>query len=349
MRYGIVHMGSKEDILGLMSYMFEREYNKKYFIDLFCGGLSVSGYCLKHYKNKKVIANDLNKYTIALYEHILRDNYFELDLTKYNFVTREDFYDIIEKNTESYQDWFVGFVMNVYSFGCNQKDYLYAKDLEIYKKCLHDSIVKGISIFEALALNKVETSVFEGFSVPQDVIELSYQKYPKKRQKYMEYFKKFVNSCKKEERYKILFRLLNLPHLTLIEHLDCIKEYINKPISFYSKDYMEVYNSLDESILQNCFIYCDPPYEDTKKYKYGTDFDYEKFWDWFRNCPYSVYVSSYKAPDDIKPLNFQKKEVKLDNGKFEYDGTKERKKATENLYWNGKGNPEPTGFDMLFG
>lgn len=69
-------------------------------------------------------------------------------------------------------------------------------------------------------------------------------------------------------------------------------------------------------------------------------FNHGDFWQWFRETHYCVYVSSYKAPDDIKPLNFEYKNQLLSGGGG--------KVATENIYWNGKGNYIPTMEDLLF-
>lgn len=54
------------------------------------------------------------------------------------------------------------------------------------------------------------------------------------------------------------------------------------------------------SHLENCLIYCDPPYEGTTSYKTGA-FDHPKFWDWCRKMGEKnlVFVSEYKAPDDF--------------------------------------------------
>jgi DNA adenine methylase len=52
---------------------------------------------------------------------------------------------------------------------------------------------------------------------------------------------------------------------------------------------------------KNSVIYCDPPYQSTKKY--ASDFDHERFWDWVRKMStegHHVYVSEYTAPDDFK-------------------------------------------------
>lgn len=60
------------------------------------------------------------------------------------------------------------------------------------------------------------------------------------------------------------------------------------------------YNAI-ECFPDNCVIYCDPPYLDTKKYE--SDFDHFVFWDWVRMLSrrgIKVYVSEYTAPDDFK-------------------------------------------------
>jgi DNA adenine methylase len=116
----------------------------------------------------------------------------------------------------------------------------------------------------------------------------------------------------------------------------------------HAKDWKELYEEIPEEILEEAFIYCDPPYENTKQYLFGSDFNYEDFWQWFRECPYSVYVSSYTAPDDIEPINFTHKQVNLDNGNRSDERITTKKKAIENIYWNGKGNAEPTMLDLLF-
>ena len=59
------------------------------------------------------------------------------------------------------------------------------------------------------------------------------------------------------------------------------------------------YDVLD--IPANSIIYCDPPYNDTTKYK--DSFDSDAFWQWCRDKAkegHTVYVSEYNAPEDFK-------------------------------------------------
>lgn len=327
-----------------MDYVFQREYQKKYMIDLFCGGLSVSNYAL--YKTKfQVIANDLNKYVIALHKELLENGGKNLELFKYDWVSRKLFTEVRD-NPDKYVDWYVGYILNVWSFGCNQKDYLYAKDLEENKRVLHEAIVN--EDFYPLVNNKLFEGFVEFYKGSQPVY-MNYRYTGKnKRVYFMEHLKRFFGTITDKERHKELLRVEQVVHLNLLEHLSSVSKStpLKERIEFHAEDWRGLYNQLSPEILAQSFIYCDPPYENTKKYQVGADLDYDAFWQWFRDCPYPVYVSSYTAPDDIKPVTFDLKIQLLDNG--HRGDNKPKKKVQENIYWNGKGNPALTMEDMLF-
>lgn len=82
--------------------------------------------------------------------------------------------------------------------------------------------------------------------------------------------------------------------------------------------------SYDELIIpDNSIIYCDPPYQNTTKYK--DDFDSDKFWDWCRLKAKEgkVFVSEYTAPDDFECI--WQKEISSNLGATS-------KRATEKLF-----------------
>lgn len=61
--------------------------------------------------------------------------------------------------------------------------------------------------------------------------------------------------------------------------------------------------SYDEMIIPDkSIIYCDPPYQSTKKYE--SDFDNDAFWEWCRKIKKEknaqIFISEYQAPDDFK-------------------------------------------------
>ena len=347
MRYGIVYMGSKEKILHLIEYVFNREYNKKNLIDLFCGGLSVSSFALQRTRFN-VYANDLNHYIISLYRDLL-SNEPNFDYYKYDWVSRKHFEDVRD-NPQEYPPWYVGYVLNIWSFGCNQKDYLYAKDLESDKKAIHYALV-----FDDFRFMK-ESETFKGFKISDDIRKVRYSRYKQKRISFMSKLKEFIKLEKKTQenasspRLQQLERLEQMENISQMEHLNAVTRNKSKRsrLFLFNMDWKEFYDTLPKDVLENGFIYCDPPYENTKQYLFGSDFDYKEFWNWFRECPYPVYVSSYQAPEDIKPINFDFKAQLLDNGNANKERKAKKKYVQENIYWNGKGEPEPTFFDQLF-
>src|SRR3990172_10179920 len=109
--YGIPYMGSKNKILDLIRHIFNKESNKKYMIDPFCGGFSVCAYALEN-TQFKVLANDLNEYVIDLYREILFNESKEIKKVWLNWVTRERFGDVKE-HPERYPNWYVGYVLTI--------------------------------------------------------------------------------------------------------------------------------------------------------------------------------------------------------------------------------------------
>lgn len=82
---------------------------------------------------------------------------------------------------------------------------------------------------------------------------------------------------------------------------------------------------------QGCVIYCDPPYEGTKKYGNAKDFDYLEFWETMRKWSRHnniVLISELQAPDDF--ITIWEKEVDRSMK------AKEHFRATEKLFmWGG--------------
>jgi DNA adenine methylase len=76
--------------------------------------------------------------------------------------------------------------------------------------------------------------------------------------------------------------------------------------------------------LQNYLIYCDPPYENSTKYK--DEFDHADFWNWARvvSKNNTVLISEYNAPDDFECLWSKDLTTTLDKNS--------RKVDTEKLY-----------------
>lgn len=66
-----------------------------------------------------------------------------------------------------------------------------------------------------------------------------------------------------------------------------------KKVEFIQASYLDLH------IPDNSVVYCDPPYNGTKKYRHNIDHD--QFWQWVRekSANNDVYVSEYEAPSDF--------------------------------------------------
>ena len=96
--------------------------------DVFAGGCAITHAALESGKFQHVYANDITD-SVKLFEDAL-----DGDIEKYEperFRSREDFFAERESNP---------LVRLVYSFGNNQRNYLYAREIEPYKKSVHEML-----------------------------------------------------------------------------------------------------------------------------------------------------------------------------------------------------------------
>ena len=80
-----------------------------------------------------------------------------------------------------------------------------------------------------------------------------------------------------------------------------LKKHIDSAVNMENSDFLHGnYEGIE--IPDNAFVYCDPPYANTKKY--ANDFDNERFWGWCRNLietkeNIKLLISEYNAPEDF--------------------------------------------------
>jgi site-specific DNA-adenine methylase len=175
----------------------------------------------------------------------------------------------------------------IWSFGNNGRDYMFGKDIEELKRQAHEYVIAN-----------------------------GYDGTPTKRIHLLKQFKKEQTITDRFD-FEQLERLQQLQQLERLQRLEQLQRLERLQISF--NDYREI------EILSDSVIYCDPPYQNTNHY--GIDFDHAEFWEWVRDNKHPVYVSEYKAPDDIKCI-----------ASFEHRSTLSsttNNLVIENLYWNG--------------
>lgn len=241
------------------------KWSEKFVVELFCWWFAIWEEFLS--RKYKVIANDKNKYVIALLDQVVNK---DLDEKKcLERVSREKFNDVI-KNPSKYEEWYVWYIQCIWSFGNNQKEYLFWDEIETSK----------YSLFQLVVHKKVDDFVRKIM--------------PKK---YIEWILKQDDRHKSRiALWKVLRAMWDFERLQSLESLERL-ERLSKlwSVTFISMSYEEV------EIPNNAIVYCDPPYKWTATYAEWW-FNHDKFRDYIRKLSKTnkVFVSEYTAPNDFK-------------------------------------------------
>jgi len=257
---GMPYMGSKRKLsTKIVDEIINANPNVKYIYDLFSGGGSISFEAIQRPQIKKVVYNELNTGVVALLQKIQKDGITD---EFYQWVDRETF--IKHKNGI---DWFGGLCKVVWSFGNNQKDYLFGKEVEEIKKILHEVVVfenqeSLDEINKRLKMNlKMNVGLFK-----EDM-----------HQRRLRMQREIIKE--KDSREGELQQLQRLQQLQQLQRLE---------ISNKSYELVEVNTPVDETI-----IYLDPPYDKTAKYQ--SVICHNELMEYIKNSPYKIYMSSYES------------------------------------------------------
>lgn len=131
---GIPYMGSKRKIApDLILHMANANPSAKHFYDLFGGGGAMSFAALQSGFFESVHYNELNTAVVALLEKIRTDGVTD---EFYQWIDRERFFELIKRN-----DWLAGLAQTCWSFGNDQRTYLYGRKVEPIKRDAHDDVM----------------------------------------------------------------------------------------------------------------------------------------------------------------------------------------------------------------
>ena len=126
MRYGVPYQGSKNKIA---DWVVDHLPDGKTLVDLFAGGCAVTHAAILAGKWENFIINDLGD-APDVFENAVNGKY----ANEKRWISREDFYKL--KDSDPY-------VRYSWSFGNNGANYLYAREVESWKKALHYARVFG--------------------------------------------------------------------------------------------------------------------------------------------------------------------------------------------------------------
>ena len=263
MKYGMPYKGSKNKLAGQIFELFPR---KKNFYDLFCGGCAMTHYGLLHGGFENYYMNDINPACPELFMDAVHGKFKD----EKRWISREDFFRL--KDSEPYVEF-------CWSFGNTLREYMYGKEIELYKKALHYAI-----FFDDYSLIK---NFFQN-----DFSFLKKIKNPSEKRLVLQRFmlnKKIGYNTPLESSVKdscLLQSGARLDNLNLLSELNKFEDKLEITVGSYEQ----------VEILPDSVIYCDIPYEGTDGYL--TEFDFVKFYSWCEKQTEPLFISSYKMPAD---------------------------------------------------
>ena len=285
----VPYMGNKRKLVTkILNSIYETVGDFDNLYDLFGGGgsMSIAGNKAGH----NVHYNEYNEGVYNFVEHVLTGGDIPTE-----WVSRDDFFKHVNGN-----DWYSGFVKIIYSFGNDQKSYLYGKKIEELKRLSHEIII----------YNNFKCKKERGI-----LLNITFPKIIKDRKHFMKILRDF----------KVKNRNIRKQALERVEHLeqiDRLKQINKMNINFSNLSYNGVIINPINSV-----IYCDPPYKDTGGYQ--CEINHEAFYKWCLDQDYPVFISEYNMPDDFICVK-----------EFEHTTPKSatvHNKVIEKLFWNGKG------------
>ena len=125
MNYGLPYMGSKNKIA---KKIVELLPSGERLVDLMAGGCAITHAALLSGKWKTVHANDINPKIVQLFKDALEGKFED----EKRWISREDFFRL--KDTDE-------LVKVCWSFGNDQRTYMYGKPIEPYKRACHYAVV----------------------------------------------------------------------------------------------------------------------------------------------------------------------------------------------------------------
>ena len=274
-KYGVSYKGSKSKIADKLAEVIPyRDIDN--FYDLFAGGCAVTHKMYLEGRYKHYYANDIDGQALRLFCDGLKGKY----ANETRWISRDDFFNL--KDSDPY-------VSCCWSFGNNQRDYLYSKSIEPYKKACHYAIVFN----DFSLLRQFYPSVSEACEITLKGITDIHER----RIKFRNIVKSRLNdegntqlletSCEMD-RLESLERLERLRRLESLERLQSLEQSV--------LDYRAV------EIKPNSVIYADIPYIYTNTYDDTSSivqpFNHEEFYDWCCKQNELVLISEYYMPKD---------------------------------------------------
>ncbi len=286
MRYGLSYMGSKNDLAERIVKILPAADT---LVDLFAGGCAVAHAALLSGKWRRIIANDITD-APQLFLDAIHGKYRNYD----RWISREEFEMFNDSDP---------FVRICWSFGNKGETYIYARELEPYKKALYEMLFEPDVYERYLKYRKV---IRELNKIAPFVRPVMSRMTPAEQSLFYESAQMQARRLSNPEQ---LYSLENIQTLESIQHLNTLNNLQNLE-RLQSLDNPEMSQNLDQleisqkdyrevEIPEGAIVFCDPPYANTAPYKGIPPFDYDTFRDWCKTQTTPVFISEYSMPEDF--------------------------------------------------
>ena len=252
MRYGIPYKGSKNQIAEWVYSHFPKATN---FYDLFAGGDAITQVALMKSEYNNYFCNDIDNDGIRLFLDAIHGKF----QNEKRWISREDFFRLKDKEP---------YVRYCWSFGNNGRDYLYSREIELYKKAWHYAICENdFSFAERLGIDLSEIKNIKGIA------------------------KRYSESRKILRRHfgNDSARSIDIERMQQLESLNRLQSLQSSCLSF---DKVKIH--------KDSVVYCDIPYLNTNSYgskKDNAGFDHDRFYQWCKEQTELVIISEYNMTE----------------------------------------------------
>ena len=263
---GLPYIGSKKKVSKKIVEIIKQNFGCDIPVyDIFGGGGAVTAELLLN--DFEVHYNDLDSDITDMFVRVISQ---DREWIKTLIVSREEFFDILDKNQKTVDD---KMKLLINSFGNNQKNYLYSKKRSDIKYNLAVEILNKHDVFGGY--RQTETYRSAKRECPEQLEQLE--------------------RLQQLEQLEQLQRLQQLERLQQLQQLERLQQ-----LRITNRDYTAFSN------VENAILYLDPPYENTKN-SYKFKFDHRSFYDWCVKMARKniVIVSSYDISDPRFEVSFE--------------------------------------------
>lgn len=276
--YGIPFKGSKNPIV---KELCEALPKRRTFVDMFCGGCTVTDYAESHGLYENYIINDIDSWKPRTFLEAMEG---KLTIPT-EFCTREMLAEYV-KDPGSHP-----VEVTCFSFSNDTRTYFCSKKIENWRHAVYDARTctgTGKGLFVKYGLSPERTGTTKDVREHFEEYDMAFWRAtgiarcePDGRERRI----RMIAWCEPDERERRIGMIAR-----------CQPDVAERRIGMFSMDYA----IMPLPAKEDCAIYCDIPYINTNTV-YVKAFDFERFYAWAHDMAtagYDVYVSAKTMPED---------------------------------------------------